>query len=82
MKISKTAQSVTDSVTMAVTARAKQLKAEGVDVVSFGAGEPDFDTPGFIKDLPRLDLGRAMDRRWSIAENINPDESAPLAIPA
>ncbi|MCF7957909.1 MAG: pyridoxal phosphate-dependent aminotransferase [Phycisphaerae bacterium] len=50
MKISKTAQSVSASVTMAVTARAKQLKAEGVDVVSFGAGEPDFDTPDFIKE--------------------------------
>jgi len=35
---------------MAVTSRAKQLKADGVDVVSFGAGEPDFDTPQFIKD--------------------------------
>lgn len=56
MKISKTAQSVTDSVTMAVTARAKQLKAEGVDVVSFGAGEPDFDTPGFIKDFAKQAL--------------------------
>jgi len=49
MKISKTAQSVSASVTMAVTARAKELKAQGVDVVSFGAGEPDFDTPDFIK---------------------------------
>ncbi len=34
---------------MAVTARARELKAEGVDVVSFGAGEPDFDTPDYIK---------------------------------
>jgi aspartate aminotransferase len=59
MKISKTAQSVSDSVTMAVTARAKQLKAEGVDVVSFGAGEPDFDTPEFIKEAAKkaLDQG-------------------------
>ena len=59
MKISKTAQSVSASVTMAVTARAKQLKAEGVDVVSFGAGEPDFDTPGFIKEAAKkaLDAG-------------------------
>jgi len=56
MKISKTAQSVSDSVTMAVTARAKQLKAEGVDVVSFGAGEPDFDTPEFIKDIAKKAL--------------------------
>jgi len=49
MKISKRAQAVPPSATMAVTARAKQLKAEGTDVVSFGAGEPDFDTPEIIK---------------------------------
>lgn len=36
--------------TIAVTARAKELKAEGVDIVGFGAGEPDFDTPQYIKD--------------------------------
>lgn len=51
MKISKNAASVSESVTMAVTARAKQLKEQGVDVVSFGAGEPDFDTPEFIKEV-------------------------------
>ena len=50
MKISKRAQAVPPSATMAVAARAKELKAQGVDVVSFGAGEPDFDTPQFIKD--------------------------------
>ena len=49
MKISKRAQAVPPSATITVTARAKQLKAEGVDVVSFAAGEPDFDTPQFIK---------------------------------
>ncbi len=58
MKISKTAQSVTESVTLAVTARAKQLKAEGVDVVSFGAGEPDFDTPDFIKESAKASLDK------------------------
>jgi len=36
--------------TIAVTARAKELKAQGVDVVEFGAGEPDFDTPDYIKN--------------------------------
>jgi aspartate aminotransferase len=36
--------------TIAVTARAKELKAQGVDIVGFGAGEPDFDTPQYIKD--------------------------------
>ncbi len=50
MKVSKRAQEVPASATIAVTARAKQLKAEGVDVVGFGAGEPDFDTPDYIKN--------------------------------
>lgn len=49
MKISQRAQSVPPSATIAVTARAKELKAQGVDVVGFGAGEPDFDTPDYIK---------------------------------
>ncbi len=38
-----------ESATMAVSGRAAQLRREGVDVVSFGAGEPDFDTPEHIK---------------------------------
>lgn len=41
---------VADSITLAVTAKARALKARGVDVVGFGAGEPDFDTPEFIKN--------------------------------
>jgi aspartate aminotransferase len=50
MKISKRAQAVPPSATIAVTSLAKELKAKGVDVVGFGAGEPDFDTPDYIKD--------------------------------
>lgn len=50
MKISKRAQSVSASATIAVTSRAQELKAQGVDVVGFGAGAPDFDTPEYIKD--------------------------------
>ena len=49
MKVSKRAQAVPPSATMAVATKAKELKAQGVDVVSFGAGEPDFDTPEYIK---------------------------------
>ena len=49
MKVSKRAQAVPPSATMAVTTRAKEMKAQGIDVVGFGAGEPDFDTPDFIK---------------------------------
>lgn len=50
MKVSKRAQEVPPSATLAVSARAKQLKAKGVDIIGFGAGEPDFDTPDYIKD--------------------------------
>ncbi len=50
MKVSKRAQDVPPSATLAVTTRAQELKAQGVDVVGFGAGEPDFDTPDYIKD--------------------------------
>ena len=47
-KISIRAASLTPSITLAVDAKAKQMKAEGVDVVGFGAGEPDFATPRHI----------------------------------
>ena len=50
MKISKRAQQVPPSATIAVTSRAQELKAQGVDVIGFGAGAPDFDTPDYIKD--------------------------------
>ena len=36
--------------TLALTAKVNQLKAQGVDIIGFGAGEPDFDTPDFIKE--------------------------------
>ncbi len=50
MKISKRAQDVPASATIAVTSRAQELKSQGVDVVGFGAGAPDFDTPDYIKE--------------------------------
>ncbi|MCC7145307.1 MAG: pyridoxal phosphate-dependent aminotransferase [Phycisphaeraceae bacterium] len=49
MELSNRVKAIKPSSTLAVTARAKALKAQGVDVVSFGAGEPDFDTPQNIK---------------------------------
>jgi aspartate aminotransferase len=49
-KISQRAASLSPSLTLAIDAKAKQMKAEGLDVVGFGAGEPDFDTPCHIKD--------------------------------
>jgi aspartate aminotransferase len=50
MKVSKRAENVPPSATIAVTVRAQQLKSQGVDVIGFGAGAPDFDTPDYIKD--------------------------------
>ena len=49
MKLAKRLDAVKPSPTLAITAKAKELKAKGVDVVGFGAGEPDFDTPRVIK---------------------------------
>ncbi len=49
-KISHRAASLSPSLTLAIDSKAKQMKAEGQDVVGFGAGEPDFDTPKHIKD--------------------------------
>lgn len=49
-KISERASSLSPSLTLAIDAKAKQMKAEGQDVVGFGAGEPDFDTPQHIKE--------------------------------
>ncbi|CAM3721741.1 pyridoxal phosphate-dependent aminotransferase [Alkalicoccus chagannorensis] len=48
MKFSSKVESITPSSTLAITAKAKQLKEEGHDVIGLGAGEPDFNTPDYI----------------------------------
>ncbi|MHB9119419.1 MAG: pyridoxal phosphate-dependent aminotransferase [Burkholderiales bacterium] len=50
MELSQRVQAIKESPTLAVTARAAKLKAEGRDIIGLGAGEPDFDTPQHIKD--------------------------------
>ena len=49
MYISDKVKSISPSSTLAIDSKFKQMKAEGVDVVGFGTGEPDFDTPDYIK---------------------------------
>src|SRR6201993_3632408 len=49
-RISQRAATLSPSLTLAIDSKAKQMKAEGQDVIGFGAGEPDFDTPQHIKD--------------------------------
>ena len=48
--ISDRAKKISPSPTLAISAKAKAMQAQGIDVVNFGAGEPDFDTPQHIKD--------------------------------
>ncbi len=50
MELSERVLSVAPSVTLAIAAKAKEMRAAGTDVVSLSAGEPDFDTPSFIKE--------------------------------
>lgn len=59
MKISKRAGQIPASMTLEISAKAKQMKAEGISVVGFTAGEPDFFTPEFIRDSAKeaLDKG-------------------------
>ncbi|MGB1111400.1 MAG: pyridoxal phosphate-dependent aminotransferase, partial [Gammaproteobacteria bacterium] len=51
MQFAKRLQSVKPSPTLAVTAKAAALRAEGKDIIGLGAGEPDFDTPDHIKEV-------------------------------
>ena len=49
LHVNRRIKDIVGSTTLAITARAKELAAQGHDVVNFGAGEPDFDTPDLIK---------------------------------
>src|ERR1043165_3351553 len=60
IKIASRLDPIKPSITLAVTAKAAKLKADGIDVVSFGAGEPDFDTPAHIKDAARASLDKGV----------------------
>jgi len=50
MKLAARVGQVTPSITLAITAKAKGMKTEGIDVCSFSAGEPDFDTPAHVRE--------------------------------
>ena len=56
LELSRKATQVKPSSTLVITAKAKAMKAEGIDIVGFGAGEPDFDTPENIKDAAKKAL--------------------------
>jgi aspartate aminotransferase len=80
-------QLVSESITLAVSAKANAMKKAGIDVVGFGAGEPDFDTPAFIKDAAKAALDKGQTKytptpcfpelRAAIAEKFNKENSLP-----
>ncbi len=87
LTLSKKAMAVKPSSTLAITAKANEMKANGIDVVGFGAGEPDFNTPdniceaavtalhnGFTKYTPvagTLELRKAISEKFKQFNNIN-----------
>src|SRR4029079_12580210 len=78
---------VSESITLAVSAKASAMKKAGIDVVGFGAGEPDFDTPAFIKDAAKLALDKGQTKytptpsivelKQAIADKFNRDNQLP-----
>lgn len=70
MIYSQKAEKIAPSLTLAITAKAKQLKKEGIDVIGFGAGEPDFDTPENIEEAA-IDAIKKGYTRYTPASGIN-----------
>ncbi len=70
LTISEKCKSIHPSVTLAIDARAKQLRAMGLDVIGFGAGEPDFDTPDYIKTAARDALDAGMTKYTPVAGTV------------
>lgn len=61
MLISRKISQISPSPTLGITAKAKKMQAEGINVIGFGAGEPDFDTPLNIKEAAK----RAIDKGFT-----------------
>lgn len=76
--VSRRVQRVKPSPTLAVTARAARLKAEGKDIISLGAGEPDFDTPAAIAQAG-VDAIRSGFTRYTNVDGINELKDAIIA---
>ncbi|VAX19785.1 Aspartate aminotransferase [hydrothermal vent metagenome] len=66
MKLADRVSKIKPSATLEITAKAKAMKAEGIDVVGFGAGEPDFDTPDFVKEAA-IEALRAGKTKYTVA---------------
>lgn len=69
MILSQKAKRISPSLTLAITAKAKKMKADGIDVIGFGAGEPDFNTPLNIQDAA-IDAIQNGQTRYTAASGI------------
>lgn len=67
MKISKRAQTITASMTLEITAKVKQLRAEGKSIIGFTAGEPDFNTPDYIIESAKRALDKGATKYTPVA---------------
>lgn len=67
MKLAARVSQVTPSLTLAISAKAKAMKAEGIDVCSFSAGEPDFPTPSHICEAAKKALDEGKTRYGAVA---------------
>ncbi|MGN0781612.1 MAG: pyridoxal phosphate-dependent aminotransferase [Christensenellales bacterium] len=71
LNITNRAKNVSPSLTLAITAKANKLKENGVDIVSFAAGEPDFNTPEFIVNAAKDALDKGL-TKYTPASGITP----------
>jgi len=67
LELSQRVQAIKESPTLAITARAGKLKAEGKDIIGLAAGEPDFDTPDHIKDAAKKAIDRGFTKYTPVA---------------
>lgn len=67
LELSQRVQAIKESPTLAITARAGKLKAEGKDIIGLAAGEPDFDTPQHIKDAAKKAIDRGFTKYTPVA---------------
>jgi aspartate aminotransferase len=67
LTLAKRLDAVVHSATLAINARAQALRAQGVDVISFGAGEPDFDTPSNIREAAKSAIDQGKTRYTAVS---------------
>lgn len=67
LTLSKRALNITPSATMALTAKVAELKRQGVDIIKFNVGEPDFDTPAYIREACKQALDEGKTRYSAVA---------------